>query len=440
MRFSSRLPAFLLSLLMLVGGQLVFVALPSASADTYDPPPGLRLNNPTGTAAQRVTIRRHILRSIRSVPKGEVIRVMSWNIRSPRATKALAEAHKRGVTVQVLMDRYNAYAHEPDPYNQIPADPSRNDHWFWLRGQLTKGNAKRKPAYRSWARLCAKSCRGRSGLPHVKMYLFTKVHKTRNVVMYSSGNLTDAASNIQWNDMYTVRENPYIYTFARQIFQEMQRDRPVGQQWRRKQVGRFNIGFFPWKGKGAWGDPVGRTLGAVKCFGAAKNVGYRGRTVIRIAQTGQVGNRGVRLARQLKGLWNRGCDIRLVYSLLAPKAEQIYRSNGPRGPMPIRQIAQDFDGDFIYDRYLHLKAMTISGVIGNTRNADFTWNGSANWAGYTLDSDEVYTRMGGPIVRRQYNQYINRLFRNPPRSARGRVPDGFARMAGIDPYAKLELN
>lgn len=108
--------------------------------------------------------------------------------------------------------------------------------------------------------------------------------------------------------------------------------------------------------------------------------------------------------------------------------------------MPIRQIAQDFDGDFIYDRYLHLKAMTISGVIGNTRNADFTWNGSANWAGYTLDSDEVYTRMGGPIVRRQYNQYINRLFRNPPRSARGRVPDGFARMAGIDPYAKLELN
>lgn len=439
MRFHTRFPAVLVALVMVGSGLLI--AAPSASAMQYNPPPGVKLNNPLGSTANKLKIRNHIVRSIYSVPKGRRIRIMSWNIRSHQIAKALVKAHRRGVTVQVIIDSINTHASKPDPNNPIPADPTRNEDWFWMKREFKRAN-NRPGGYRSWARVCKASCRSRGGLPHVKMVLFDRVHKRKDVVMYSSGNLTNAASTIQWNDIYTVNGNKRLFKFANKVFNEMSHDRAVGQPWRVGSFGgRIRFGFFPWRGKGTAGDPVVRALNPVKCRSAGKGVGDgKGRTVIRIAQTSLAGSRGERIARKLKGLWNKGCHIQMVYALITPKIKGILRSKGGRGPMPIKQIAQDRDGDFVYDRYLHHKAMTISGHWGSNRRADYTWNGSANWQNYTLASDEIFTRLKGPGVRRTYNKFLKRLFRNPPRSARGQVPEGFARLAGIDPYAKMELH
>lgn len=439
MRLQTRVSAVVVALLMAFSGLLV--AAPTASAMTYDPPPGVKQNNPLGGSYERNKINLHILRSIWSVPPGRRIRIWSWNIRSPQATRALVAAHRRGVTVQLLMDRYNAVDHPIDPNNPIPADPTRNEDWWYMKREFRKNN-NRPGGYRSWARVCYESCRSTSGLPHTKMFLFDRVHDTKDVVMYGSGNFTNAAASVQWNDLYTVTGNTELFRWANQRFNEAYQDRPVAQPWRVGSfAGRIRFGVFPWKGAGTGGDPIIRVLDDVKCYGAGPGVGDgHGRTVIRIAQTGQYGARGVRIARKLKSLWDRGCHVMMIYSLMSGDVERIYRSGGPRGGMPIRQIVQDHDGDFVYDRYLHQKSMTISGYLWNNRQADYTFNGSANWGGYTLASDETFVRLKGAGVRRTYSRFVKHWFIHPPRSARGKLPPSFARLAGIDPYAKIQLN
>lgn len=428
-----------MSLLLVLGGVAV-AAAPQAAADTYRPRPGALLNNPMGGSFVAQKINRHLLRAIYSTPRNTRIRVMSWNVRSHAAAKALVRAHRRGVTVQLLMDKINTVEHDVDPDNPIPAPGDANPDFHWMKREFRRNN-NRRPGYRSWARVCNRSCRGTSGLPHTKMFIFDWVHTQRHVVMYGSGNLTGAAASAQWNDIYTSVGREGMWRFANRRFEEMSFDRPMGNPWKVASFGAIRFGFFPWSGAGTTGDPVLRVLNQVSCLGALPGAGNSaGRTVIKINQTAISDARGRAIARKLKSLWNSGCQVRILYGLMGQQIKTILRSASGRGPVPIRQMVQDFDGDFVYDRYLHQKSMTISGVWSGSRRANYVWNGSANWAGYTLPSDEIFTRIGSRSLVLQYNDFNNYWFSHAPRSARGVMGDGYARFAGIDPYAKFELH
>lgn len=430
----------LASTLALTVGVLVVAGAGPASADTYTPPAGVRMNDPAGSTASKNSITTHLVRSIYSAPRNTRIRVMSWNIRSHRIAEALVRAHRRGVSVQILMEKINAYEHEPDESNPIPASAEDNPDFWWMQREFRRGSDTRRPGYRSWARLCANSCRGRSGLAHVKMVLFEQVHTSRKVVMYGSANLTDAAAGAQWNDWFTSVGRSGLWDFALLRFNEMARDRAMVKPWRVNSFSGIRMGFFPWYGEGTQGDPVQRVFNRIKCTGATGGTGINGRTKIRVAQTAIAGERGIKLARGIRALWNAGCDVRIVYGLINDESRRILASSSGRGPMPIRQIAQDFDGDFVYDRYLHQKSMAVSGVVGSRTNATYAWNGSANWVGYTLSSDEIFTYVNSPAAVNHYSRFVDSKYFNPPRSARGNLPAGYARIAGIDPYAKFEIN
>ena len=424
----------------LVLGGLVVATTGPAAADAYDPAPGAIFSNPAGTRAEKNAIMTHILRSIYSAPRGSKIKIASWNIRSHRAATALVRAARRGVSVQLVMERINAYAHEPDTSNPIPASAEANPDFFWMRREFRRANAGKAPGHLSWARLCVHSCRGHGGLAHTKMFLFSQVHRTKDVVMYGSFNLTDAATVAQWNDLYTSVGRPGLYDFAVLRFQEMSYDRAMAKPWRVNSFRGVRLGFFPWKGPDVVGDPVKRVFNRVVCSGATGGTGTNGHTRIRVAQTAIAGDRGIRLARALRHLWDRGCDVKLVYGLINPTALGIFRSRSGRGAMPVQQIAQDRNGDFVYDRYLHQKSMAISGHWGGRTNAQYAWNGSANWVGYTLVSDETFGRIDSPSLTRRYSRFVDRLYAHPPLSARGVLPPAMARVARIDPYAKFELD
>lgn len=406
-----------LILLSLVAGLLTGAGGPAAA---YTPPSGVTTSNPLGTLAERRAIIGMIIRSIDAAPRRSQIRVASWNLRSNDIVDSLVRAHRRGVGVRVIMDLGNANAKNPNVgVEALEAT---------LRG---RENRKRPPRFRSGVRRCVSSCRGVQGIPHAKFFLFSKLGKARGVVINTSANATDLAASSQWNDAYVLKRKPAVYTAFRRTFTEMWRDEPVAQGYSVVKDGSTAAMFYPYTGVGATKDPVLRELDRVRCVSAD---GSRV-TKIRVAMTAWYGARGIAIAHKIRELTNSGCDVRIVYAVMGNEALRVLRRLGPE-PVPMQQIVQDFDGDGVYDRYLHSKVLTIKGIY-QRRRAAITLNGSANWSPAVLASDEAVLRIGGAKVAGAYNRWIDRLYLDPPVDTLGFARRGL--VGPVDAYAKIQV-
>jgi phosphatidylserine/phosphatidylglycerophosphate/cardiolipin synthase-like enzyme len=405
-----------------------------ASPSHYVPGRGPTFNNPYGGTVAAHRIEHKIAKTIDSVKRGHKIRIASWNFRSNSIANALIRAHNRGVSVQVLMDYGNW---NPDIPNQI----ARRTHVA-----LARGDKHRKRDMRSWLRRCRGSCRGHHGIAHVKFYAFDKVQKKKDVVMYGSTNATELAATIQWNDIYTVRSAAKYRAFVK-VFNQMKHDHAVKQgfehySWSK---GRFQLDFYPYTGKHTKHDPVLRALRQVRCTGATHGTGISGHTKIRVAQTATYGERGIALAQRLATMRKRGCNIRVVYAMFGTNALKIMRA----AKVPLTHLAYDRNCDGIYDRYLHMKSMTVSGVFGKNTHARITWNGSANWTPVSLSSDEVVGRIQTGEATGAYASWIDYLATHVPRAwvtghctTPGSVDDrsvtARARLLKVDPYELIK--
>jgi phosphatidylserine/phosphatidylglycerophosphate/cardiolipin synthase-like enzyme len=411
-----------------------------AHAGKFTPRGGETFNSPVGGHARQNKILDKIIRSIRSTPRGQDIRVMSWNIQSRAGVDALLRAQRRGVRVRVLMARSNATAFH-------------NPSWERLDRGLHRGNRTEKR--NSWARLCAGSCRGRGGHAHAKYFLFSRSGRARHVVIQGSANLTKASTANQWNDIYTSvnRERPYRF-FVR-IFGQMAKDRRARHPFAAWSNGGDRFMFFP----GGRRDPVMSLLNKVKCRGAANTGSHR--TQLRILPDSLREARGMKLGRKVWRLWQNGCDVRIGYTVMGVDVGRMLRRPGQRGRgVPMRHLVQDFDGDGLFDRYFHLKAMSIRGHVGRDRSNWVVLNGSANWSSDAYPNDEnlgVYWREG---ITRSYQEHFSYWYNWPgwvdrgryAMSARttqeaaqeGRLVDGLlfgtAPINGVDPYANVDMD
>jgi PLD-like domain len=427
--------ALVLPLLALVFTAVVAAGTTSPASATpahYNPTRGVTFNNPYGGSLAAHRIVRKLVSTINSVRPGHKIRIASWNFRSHAIARALIRAHQRGVSVRVIMDYGNW---NPD----IPNAPARRTFLALKRGD------KRRPAdMTSWLRRCRGACRGHHGIAHVKFYLFDKVQKTDDVVMFGSANATELAATIQWNDIFTLTGNAAEYDEFSQIFDQMKRDKAVAQGYKHFQHGKVGLEFYPYTGSGTEGDPVLSVLNKVRCTGAGRGTGINGHTKVRIAQTATYGARGLALAHRLAQMKNRGCNIRIVYAMFGRQALEVLRA----AHVPMTHLAYDADCNGIYDKYVHMKSMTISGVYGTNKRARYTWNGSANWTPVSLASDEVVgtLQLGHPT--RQYSNWIDYLFTHVPAAwqpshcastgvAVDRSVTERARTLHVDPYALI---
>jgi phosphatidylserine/phosphatidylglycerophosphate/cardiolipin synthase-like enzyme len=393
-------------------------------AGRYTPTTGIKINHPLRPKMRR-NINAHILKSIKSTPRGAKIRMISWNVRSGPYRRALLKAHNRGVSVRILMSKGVASRQAPN-----------QDYGILKRG-LKKGNAKRTAAMKSWMRTCRAACRGPNGIAHAKWFIFSKAGKARWVVMAGSANLTEVASYNQWNDVYTVTGNRGLYTQFEKVFGQAARDKTARPAYVQYQASPgMKAWFLPYRGKKATGDPVLKMLQPVVCSGA-KGAGINGKTAIRVAQTAILDARGQAIAKRLKYLHNHGCDVKIIYTVLGPDVSQILRRNGGHGGIPMRQIAQDFDDDGSFDRYLHMKTLTISGHYGGDTGAHRTYNGSQNWTAVGLVSDEAGFILKSIGVERKYARWINELFAHPPRNPNPRTALSVPRSVR---YSEVEIN
>ncbi|WP_170286056.1 phospholipase D-like domain-containing protein [Nocardioides rubriscoriae] len=414
-------------------------------ARPYNPQPGVMFNDPYGGDEARYRIFRHIVASIDGVPRGEKIRIAAWNLRSKKIAAALVSAHRRGVSVRVIMDSLNATAGNP------------NSDADYVQRALREGNKKRTPEMRSWLRKCQGSCRFPLGIAHTKFYAFSKVgRKSKDVVIYGSNNATVLAATIQWNDVYTVKGWANFYDDWIGVFNQMARDEWVRPPLRQYSYGpKFSMTYYPYAGPQAekQGDPTLRILNKIRCQGATDGTGTNGRTKIRIGQTGMFGDRGKLIARRLITMRKRGCDIKFVYAMFGGDVVKMMRNAG----IGMTHLAYDANDDGVYDRYIHMKAMAISGVYGRDTSAEIVWNGSANWTQTALESDEEVGEIRRPAVARAYLRWIDRLYVSRPASwttdtqgtaeRRGVALTpaqvdartlAIARARGVDPYAMIK--
>ena len=440
--------ARLLALLVAMTALLVpnFQTAANATPDHFNPRPGVTFNSPLGKPATRRAIFHGIIRSINSSPKGSEIKIFTWNFLTREGKDALLRAQGRGVEVRLLMDASNN--------SEIPNKPFRR-----LRSGLRHGNHRHPHRTHSWARVCRGSCRGHGGVAHAKYFMFSRVGKVRHVVMQGSANFTLASTNNQWNDVVTSTGNLRVWRFAAQDFRQATRDKPVKHPYLSQTFGNFRLMMFP---MGGAGDPVMKLLKKVECHHAKNTASHR--TVIRIAPDVIRNHRGMVLARKVRELWNRGCNIRIGYTVVGIDVGHLLRRSSGRGPVPMKHLVQDFNGDGEFDNYFHLKDMTIVGNVGHDRSEYVVLNGSANWSGLAASSDENLGIYWSKHRTLQYQKHLNYWYKNFPKSKPSNSTDrrssGFRpepgqlvfgsgknaiyedgtpySTTGIDPYAQLD--
>jgi phosphatidylserine/phosphatidylglycerophosphate/cardiolipin synthase-like enzyme len=369
---------------------------------------GITYNNANGKSRYRNL--HKILRAINHAPRGSSIRMVTWSYFYGPGTDALIAAHKRGVSVRLVMAR--AKSKESHDYRRLKRALGRY------------GNKYRPYALKSGAKACAATCRGHAGTMHAKMFMFSRTGPATDVIMWGSPNFTRASATLQWNDLFTWKYHPTLYDYGMSIFDQMWQDKEVAGPYKVVWDGSVGLGILPYRGTGDW---VSNELRTVRCSGATGGTG----AVIR----GTIGNR---IATYLKKLWDQGCDIRILYTVRGVKARQILLAKSGRGPVPMRHYVQDTNGDGFYDKYLHMKVLVITGVMGSQTDARFVMNGSENWADMARGSDEEVGYFKGGAYTGKYLPWLNWLWHHVPKSAPFRGPTNLRK--AINPYAHVDLD
>ncbi len=363
------------------------VAQRKRKAGAYTPSTGALLSDPMIPGRNR-NILAKVIKSVRNTAKGEYIRVVVWNYDDRQVTNALLDADRRGVNVQIVVSGAVA-----------------NANWSRTRAQLN-----RRSNDESFALKCTGGCRSRTKIMHAKYIIFSRIHQAKNVSMFGSFNLTTPAGNRQWNDMVTTRDQG-LYTALEETFNEYAKDVIIPAPYKVTDLGKYTVTLFPAFNRNPFVEEL-KKVGCVGTTGGAGNAKHH--TTIRIAIAGWFDAFGNDIARQVRNLWERGCDIRIITTLAGRGVNQALKHPGGRGPVPIKEVTYDSNRDGIPERYLHMKNIAISGVYDGDTAADVLITGSPNWSTRGQKSDEILFRiLKATKMVRDYSANTDRLFFGP---------------------------
>jgi len=403
---------------------------------------GPSFNRPLTRSAQRVNLER-VIRTINAMPGYRqaypglcptnpafvpgIIHVTLYSMMDHRFAAAMAAAHRRCLSVQILMN--NHLNRDNDPA------------WRLLENALgTKVFAPGRMPQRSFAHRCNFACRGH-GVLHTKMYLFNSTlrddrrNKIRNTVLVGSSNMTSNASMVQWNDLFAQRGNAGLFRTFSGMFDRLKLDNGYHPEPRTITNGAFRTTFMPQQSPS---DPYLRALGAVRCTGANGGAGVGSRTIIYINMHAWFGTRGMALANKVRSLYAHGCYVRVLYSFMSFKVfKKLQRGTNSR--MSVRRTVFSHNNRTAYV-YSHFKNIAISGHVGSDRSARIVYTGSNNFTNDGLRRyDEVIMSISSTSAYRAYARqfaYIRQRlssatyanFSEP--TGGGRAPDAPKAVAG----------
>jgi hypothetical protein len=379
----------------------------------YAPASGSYFAYPNAGKKSKTAIRNRVLFSIRGTwggprtsigtpfPANGKIRIATWTFDDWAIARALVAARARGVSVQVVAAKAANKDKKP---------------WKWLKKRF--GSRLNRPGHPgsadtvSFARECRGSCRGPGGTAHAKYFLFDQIGRTkqRYVTFQTSMNLTRFGYTGQWNQA-TVVKGKSVFDDYLGVFKQARLARRTANPYQAHAFGSAVVDyFFPRPGAKRPQDPVIQNLAGVGCTGAGYGGTPNHRTRIRVIQYAMYGDRGVWIAKRLRQLWNAGCDVRLIYSVITRPVLQILRSHAGRGAIPLRQsVTKKADGEI--NHYNHSKWMSITGRWNGRSSAWVVFNGSANWSLAAFANDEQMQRLRGVRLVKPYLGAFNRTWK-----------------------------
>ncbi|WP_145724732.1 phosphatidylserine/phosphatidylglycerophosphate/cardiolipin synthase family protein [Nocardioides sp. J9] len=372
----------------------------------WTPYTGITFNWPVGTRAERTVIARRINAAIDHTPRGETIRIATYNLGLKASADKLIRAHRRGVRVQVIVNANLVGRLEARVQRAIGKNPARTSFLY----------------------VCKRACRNSSpgGNMHLKIYSFTRTGTARRLFISSSANLAGPAVHGQWNDSVAIAGNDGLFTAWWKLFDEMRRDRAASP--RRVTFSSEEVtAFFQRPGTSTPGrTTVGRAVTDAP-YRRLQDVGCRapegfgnaaGRSVITVNMRAWYARRGERLAGLLARKKGNGCQVRVIGSLMSKEVVRILKRAG----IPVRSADWDWgprtstsDPDKIVygpSCYSHLKYVTVNGSYRG-RGDRLVWTGSENWSPPGLGSDEVTLELHGALVTREYDRMFMRMWKSP---------------------------
>ena len=349
----------------------VQLAIGDPAPDNYIPKMGVLFNHPFWS--NRGQIATHVKRMIRSTQPGQSIRIASFSVGARSIVDALIGARNRGVSVQVIGD-----AHLVDPKNDLYSKG-------FVRLRRTLGRDKTKS---SWVNVCSNSCRGNGGNLHSKIFLFSQVGGVSNIVVTGSANLTRMAVVDQWNHARTVSD-PAAYSNLMTVFAQMAADQPVTPPNVEYNDALGHSWVFPWPAMDALTDPVMAAMSNVQCTYTDIN-GVTQRTKIRVNMYTWADERGVWLATRVRQLWDSGCDVAVLTSIMSRNVRDRLTTRSGRGPIPVKKVGV-WDELGVLVKYNHAKWLTIQGATFTNPNAAIVVAGSCNFSNLGRYSDEITT-------------------------------------------------
>ncbi len=372
------------------------------------PASGPLFNNPYGNRPQRRRLLQHVIAAIDASPGYRLrrpggtgrqltcptdpadapseIKIAVYSIADQAFADAIVAAHRRCVSVQVLMNSHLTSVTSPSWGRIIDELGARGSGW--------EDKA-------SFAHRCSDGCLGSSVL-HSKFYLFSRAGTARDTIMVGSSNMTRNAVKVQWNDLYTVNRHPTMYRQYRSMFEQMVPDDQLADgPFVFRPTGRYQSTFYPFRDADRNTDSTVQALRTVRCTGAADGAGFRGRTVVYVAMHAWFGQRGQAVTRQLRGLYRRGCYVRVLYSFVMRKTvRELTRGTGSR--MVVRRVLYPGPYGVLAAKYSHLKMFAISGRVLDDPSAHVVYTGSNNWTDRSNRADEVTLRIDSAAAYRAY--------------------------------------
>jgi hypothetical protein len=318
------------------------------------------------------------------------IRVSLYSMTDDRFARAMINAAKRCVSVQLLMNGH--------------LDRTTDVAWAAVEDEI--GIDRRKP---SWGHRCH-GCRG-SGVLHTKMYLFnstlpapnTASNKIVHTVFFGSSNMTSNASKVQWNDLYGVRnDRSGLYAQFAHMFDLLKVDVGFQRNLTLPAVPPYAATFWPLPSPTS-SDTYMRALNSVSCTGAS-GAGTHGRTIVNVNMHAWFGTRGLALAKKTRSLYDHGCYVRVLYSFMSYGVFKILHK-GTSSRMLVRRTIFSHDRRTAYV-YSHFKNIALSGNVAGQRNAKVVWTGSNNFTNEGMNFDEVTVRLASAAA---YNSYVGQL-------------------------------
>jgi hypothetical protein len=416
----------------------------TARASAYVAPEGVTFNvpRPWGSPAETARIVQKVEEAFRNVrrtardPRPTIL-VAAYLFDRNKSADALIAACRRGVSVRVIIDADVVSRPFRRLVTALNADnvPDRDRDGIADRGPRTGrcntalagggGGMRTQPrplmtrrevlrsireplgtdvrwgADRSYVLQCSGSCRGGDNANmHSKIYAFSSVGRSDNVVMTASTNLNAGGVLSGWNELFVMRERPKTFAFIERIHRLMTEQRHAGSQLVELVDGPYTTRIFPMSRVGETRDPLMQDLRKVRCSSDL------GPTTLHIQQFWWNGHRGEYIWRKIRDLATQGCVVKIIFGAVDRNLLARMKDARRAGLIELYDSRIDTDGDGCVNTRTHMKTLAIRGTYAGNRRYAGVWTGTANWATGSLNrGDEITVNIRGAKVWKRYVDY-----------------------------------